>query len=734
MAVTMTSSNASDTDSTSSRKGPSASALTAWGLIAGVACGILFGELCGFLSVVGQAFVDLLQMTVLPYVAVALVNRIGGLAVRDSRRIALAGGAVLLITSLLGTLLLLALPESLPDWAVGSFYSTSLIEEPEPYSLLAQVIPSNPFHSLANGIVPAVVLFCILLGLAMTGLPNKNRPLELLGVFEEALLKVNRGIVRLVPVGVFAIAASVAGTAQVDEFVRLQGYFLLHTLSAAMLVLWFLPGIVSACTPFSWREIMASSYGVVILALATGKVLVVIPMIIVAAQQLVATRGFNSGESRSTIDAIVPLVYPFPHLGRLLSLMFVPFAAWYVGRPLEPFELPGFVATGALTVFGSPVIGIPYLLDMQRLPADLFQLFLASGVVCGRLSDGVGAMHLFVIALLTVCGLQGQIKLRAARLALFLAITVVVVAMSGITLNRTMSAVLSRFDRETDDLARRHSLLAAGSAIVHRDVPESASAEIGGPSTLQRLRDGGVLRVGYHPDNRPFTFFNREDELVGLDADMAYLLAEDLGCRLEFVPFEFETLDEQLERGDFDVAMSGIAITPTRLLRMSFSEPTFEATLAFLVRDFQRHRFADLETLAAWPDVRIGVARSDYFANRLQRMLPAAQIERIDSPLDFLTGSDLDALLISAEAGSAWTLEYPEFGVVVPQPATVSQPVGYAVAPGEVEFTEFLNQWVALKRANGDFQRLYDHWILGKDPEGARPRWCVVRDVLHWID
>jgi ABC-type amino acid transport substrate-binding protein len=478
---------------------------------------------------------------------------------------------------------------------------------------------------------------------------------------------------------------------------------------------------------------MAASYGVVILALATGKVLVVLPMIIVAAQQLVTKHGFNNVESRSTIDAIVPLVYPFPHLGRLLSLMFVPFAAWYVGRPMEPLELPGFVATGALTVFGSPVIGVPYLLDMQRLPADLFQLFLASGVVCGRMSDAVGAMHLLAIALLTACGLQRQLRLRPGRLALFLAITVAVVAACSLTMNRAMSAVLAGLDRETDDLARRHSLLATGSAIVHRDVRESAPAETGGPSTLQRLREGGVLRVGYHPVNRPFTYFNQDDELVGLDADMAYLLAEDLGCRLEFVPFEFETLAEQLERGDFDVAMSGIAVTPTRLLRMSFSGPPFEATLAFLVRDFERHRFADLETLAARPDVRIGVARSDYFANRLQRMLPAAQIERIESPLEFLTSGDLDALLVSAEAGSAWTLEYPEFGIVVSQPA-ISNPVGYAVALGDGELTEFLNQWVALKRANGNFQRLYDHWILGKDPEEARPRWCVVRDVLHWID
>lgn len=724
-------SGTSPSASTPTQRRWSSSALTAWALVAGVAAGIFFGELCGYLSVVGQAYVDLLQMTVLPYVAVALVNRIGNLTLRDTRRIAVAGGVAMLATSLLGVLLIVALPRSLPRWAVGSFYSTSLIETPEPYSLLAQIIPANPFHSLANGIVPAVVLFCILLGLAITGLPNKSRPLEFLGFCEDALLIINRGVVRFAPIGVFAIAASVAGTENVEEFVRLQGYFLLHTVLTAILLFWFLPGIVASCTPLSCRDVLASSRGAVILAMATGKVLVVLPIIIGSAQELLAARGLDREESRSTTEAIVPLAYPFPHLGRLLSLMFVPFAAWYTGHPMEFTQLFKFIGTGTLTVFGSPVIGIPYLLDMQRLPADLFQLFLASGVICGRLSDAVGAMHLFALALLSSCALQGRIRLRIGPLLMFLTTTLIVVAAGGILVNRATQAALLQIDQETDLLAHRHTLLATGSAVVHRSVPERA--EPGGDGALQRVRDSGVLRVGYHPENRPFTFFNQDEDLVGLDVDMAYLLVEDLGCRLEFVPFEFDTLQDQLDRGDFDVAMSGITVTPTRLLRMSFSESPFDATLAFLVHDSQRHRFADLATLRTESKVRIGVARSTYFTERLQRMLPASEIVRIDSLDEFMHGDELDAMLVSAEAGSAWTLEFPEFGVVVPQPAQ-SNPVGYAIALDDDEFTNFLSQWVALKLANGDFQRLYDHWILGRDPDDAHPRWCILRDVLHWIE
>ena len=44
-----------------------------WALVGGIACGLFFGEYCAWLEIVGDGFVDLLQMTVLPYVMVFAV-------------------------------------------------------------------------------------------------------------------------------------------------------------------------------------------------------------------------------------------------------------------------------------------------------------------------------------------------------------------------------------------------------------------------------------------------------------------------------------------------------------------------------------------------------------------------------------------------------------------------------------------------------------------------------------
>jgi hypothetical protein len=50
------------------------------------------------------------------------------------------------------------------------------------------------------------------------------------------------------------------------------------------------------------------------------------------------------------------------------------------------------------------------------------------------------------------------------------------------------------------------------------------------------------------------------------------------------------------------------------------------------------------------------------------------------------------------------------------------------------EMQEFLEHWVALRRKDGTMEDYYDHWILGKTARSKKPRWSVIRDVLHWVD
>jgi ABC-type amino acid transport substrate-binding protein len=272
---------------------------------------------------------------------------------------------------------------------------------------------------------------------------------------------------------------------------------------------------------------------------------------------------------------------------------------------------------------------------------------------------------------------------------------------------------------------------------VHRRIPEATADVVNDEPVLTRVRRTGVLRVGYHPDNLPFSYFNLNDQLVGFDVDMALMLASELGCKVEFIPFRFKTLADQIDNHDFDIAMSGVPVSTELLSRMTFSEPYLEPTVAFIVADHNRQKFSDIETLRQTPGIKLGIPRNMVrFERPLERYLPQAEVDLIESPRDFFSNLrfDLDGILLSAEAGAAWTLIYPNYQVVVPKADAVGMLLAYPVVGHDEELATFLSRWIALKRSGVAYQNLYDHWILGLHAQEKKPRWSVIRNVLHWVE
>ena len=127
------------------------------GLGLGILTGLFFGEDVAFLAGPGDAFVVLLQMTVLPYVSVALIHSLGRLHVSDARSLARHAGTSLLVIWGLTLAVVMAFPLVFPSWKAASFFSNSLVEATPPFNPIALYLPANPFQALAEGVVPADV-------------------------------------------------------------------------------------------------------------------------------------------------------------------------------------------------------------------------------------------------------------------------------------------------------------------------------------------------------------------------------------------------------------------------------------------------------------------------------------------------------------------------------------------------------------------------------------------------
>ena len=443
------------------------------GVIAGIAVGIFLGDRIGPFDVAGKIYVGLLQMTVLPYVVVSLIGKIGGLTMDAAKRLGGRAGLILLALWAISLVAVIAFPQSLPAFESGNFFSASLIEPPKQFDFLGLYLPTNPFQSLADNVVPAAVLFSILVGVALILVERKDVLLTPLGVISETLGNLSNAVVKFSPWGTFALSASAAGTLDPEQMSRLAGYIFTYTIAVLFLTFVAIPGFVAALTPFRFRQLLSGYREAGLTAFATGKLFAVLPMVIDSARNLLVEQGVDEKEAQVTADVFVPLAYPFPNAGKVLSLLFIPFAAWFVGQPLELTQYPALCSIGLLTFFGSPVAAIPFLLDLFRLPLDLFPLFLVAGIWCARLGDVLGAMHLSCFTLLSSAWNQGWLKLRPDRVGIW--------------------GRVQRRDRNRPDHAQRHARRGeppgrAGVEVARR------GADPQGPHRRNRRGEGGGVQ------------------------------------------------------------------------------------------------------------------------------------------------------------------------------------------------------------------------------------------------
>src|SRR5262245_64381105 len=137
------------------------------GLALGVATGLFLGEKAGVFQLVADGYLRLLQMAVLPYVTVSLIQGSVSLYGAGARRLFIRVGTLSLVLWALAVGAVMLMPLVFPKIESASFFSTTLVENRPPLDFVTLYIPSNPFHSLANNIVPAVVLFSIFLAVAL---------------------------------------------------------------------------------------------------------------------------------------------------------------------------------------------------------------------------------------------------------------------------------------------------------------------------------------------------------------------------------------------------------------------------------------------------------------------------------------------------------------------------------------------------------------------------------------
>jgi ABC-type amino acid transport substrate-binding protein len=431
-------------------------------------------------------------------------------------------------------------------------------------------------------------------------------------------------------------------------------------------------------------------------------------------------------------DELAPLVslgYSLPTLGQVASLIFIPFAAWYVDRPLEPASTLGMLFRAIpASVSGIKAVVRQELMQLG-LPIDLLQLVYINGEWLYRFEKVLSLEGLVVLAVLVYASGVRAWTPRAYRLLIGLLALVGLGAGLGFLNRWSLNALLRDSYRNDERLLSLTSTLGS-------DRPLEVTAEQAiEPVNLETIKKRGTLRVGVRSDGLPWAYRNHQGRLVGFDIDLLGMLARDLGVKLEVQQATMSRLELWLQQGRLDLVAGGLQASPQRAIRFELSRGYLPVHLALVVPDEkvkflqngQASRLARPLVLAVRdPDI-ISIGFEEELGRYLGGVEDPVQVTLIPttSKEAFFSREGqrrFDGLLTSAESGASWAVMYPRTTLVTPFSRDLSSELVLLIGGRDAAFRRYINGWVGREVARGGVERLFNYWILLKGSDKSLPR------------
>jgi len=252
-------------------------------------------------------------------------------------------------------------------------------------------------------------------------------------------------------------------------------------------------------------------------------------------------------------------------------------------------------------------------------------------------------------------------------------------------------------------------------------IAASIALTMAGLAHAQKVADikkSGVLKVGAQVAQVPWGFSDKDNKLTGYDIEFAEMLAKDLGVRPEFTPVTVANRTAALLTGQVDVLAAVVTILADRQKAVLFSRPYsyLETVLIGKASLPPMKGYADLKGL------RVSVPRGSVQDSAMTKANSGATIQRFDddaAAVQALLSGQVDL------AGAAHT----QLGSIAQIAGAGKYDIklvvargyqGAAVRPGEREWADYINGFIARKIASGELGALYKKWI-GQDMRKDMP-------------
>lgn len=250
--------------------------------------------------------------------------------------------------------------------------------------------------------------------------------------------------------------------------------------------------------------------------------------------------------------------------------------------------------------------------------------------------------------------------------------------------------------------------------------PASKNAqEASGPaeSQLDTILKRGTIKVGFDTF-KPWAMKNKNGDYIGFEIEVAKKLAEDMGVKVEFVPTKWSGIIPALLTGKFDIIIGGMSVTPQRNLKVNFTIPYEYSGMNIVANKETAEGRTTLEEFDT-PDTKIAVRLGTTAAEAAKNFLPQAEklyFDEESQTIQELLNNRVHALVSSNPLPYTLAKEYDQLYLPLKEDFT-REPISFAVRKGDLDFMNWLNNWVMVTMSKGWLQNRYKYWFFTNEWE-----------------
>ena len=247
-------------------------------------------------------------------------------------------------------------------------------------------------------------------------------------------------------------------------------------------------------------------------------------------------------------------------------------------------------------------------------------------------------------------------------------------------------------------------------------------ALVGGPADIQaadnspvlsRIVESGTFRVGMSGTQPPFTVISKTGDLIGYEVDLANILANAMGVKVEFVQKPFGELLSALEKGEIDAIMSGMTMTPKRNLKAAFVGPYIVSGKSILTKSSTLAALNEAEDIdrSSITVVALKGSTSEKFVKKVLEKTTYVGVDDYDAGVQMVIDGKADALVADYPICALSQMRFPDAGLAtLSEPMTI-EPIGIALAPGDALLVNMVTNYLGTLQGLGLLDALEEKWF-----------------------